>query len=257
MSAASGIREIQATVGALAVRDLGDLFTSVNSLEARAARDVLLETVPAVATAYADVAAAGAGEWFETMREREVGKPFPAKLASVNVADPMRESVRFSAQHLFTDSRPSMRAYLAGQLTKWVNQGAQETVIQSIEGDPIGVGWQRVTRPGACSFCLALADNGAVYTRRSVWFASHANCNCAAEPSWDPSLPEVDVMAYRASQRWESLRRRAANKETEDDIKRLERRYGKGGRLPDSEVAKQILADHRREVREWIELRQS
>ena len=68
-------------------------------------------------------------------------------------------------------------------------------------GRRAAVGWHRETRPGACDFCRMLAGRGGVYKESTVRFAAHDDCGCVAVPSWDANAPEVDVMAYVASER--------------------------------------------------------
>lgn len=236
-SSVQEIRSVQAGVTELALADLSDLFRLVQGMPPEAARDLILDSLPAVASVYGDISASAAAEWFEMLREREVGSGFQARLAKPVDATPVTQSVHFSAQHLFAGQPEQMEAYLRGQLVKWVNQPARETIIDSIDADPIGRGWQRVVRPGGCKFCRMLADRGGVYTRKSVWFASHANCNCGVVPSWDPDLPEVSVKAYEASKRMDSVRRRA--EDPSDPRKQAK--------------AQRVLDDHRARTKAWLD----
>ena len=258
---AQEIRTIQKQVTDLAVADLGDLFRLVQGMPPEAARNLLLDTVPALASTYGDMNAAAAAEWFESLREREVGSGFRARLASPVEATPVEQSILFSAEHLFTGDIDQMENYLHGRMLKWVNEPARETIINSIDADPAGYGWQRVARPGACKFCRMLAGRGGVYTRKSVWFASHDSCNCGACPSWDDSLPEVTVDAYKASRRMDSVRSRAAGDATDEEIARARARSGgklKGdvteqNRRADQRQAQRILRDHRANTRAWLD----
>lgn len=236
LTQANEIRRIQSSISAMATADLKEIFRLIEGLEPEAARALVAELLPGVAQTYGDVAAVAAGEWFEDLRVREVGTGRPAALASPVPTEQVTQSTRFAAQHLFTDRPDLMEKYLAGQLAKWVATPSRETIIGSIDADPIGYGWQRVVRPDGCGFCRMLADRGGVYTRKSVWFAAHANCNCGAVPSWDPSLPEVDVKAYEASKRMESVRRRAAGPPSKKQRK-----------------AQAVLDRHRARTREWIQ----
>lgn len=171
-------------------------------------------------------------------------------------------SVRFAVAHLFDEQPELTEAYLARQMRKWVNQPARGTLIRSVDSDPVGYGWQRVTRAGACDFCKMLADRGGVYTRKSVYFASHGSCNCGVVPSWDPSLPEVDVKCYEESKRMAALRRRAANGATDDDIRNARRAAGRAwsGPVTDadrrkySDKAREILSDHNARAQQWMNL---
>ena len=219
---AHAIRRVQARLSGQAQLTLKQLQELAAGLPPEAVRNLLLEALPGVAQTFGDASAVAAGEWFEELRAREVGSGRAAVLADPVGRVPVEQSVRFASQHLFTDAPQLTFAYLAGQLVKWVAQPARETLIESIDADPVGYGWQRVTRPGACGFCLMLADRGGVYTRKGVYFASHRNCNCGVVPSWDSSLPVVDVEAYRASVRMDKVRARASGPPSKEQRKAQE-----------------------------------
>ena len=262
LAEANQIRVIQAAITDQALLDLGQLMSLVEDLPPVAGRNLLLDTLPALSDTYGDLAATAAGEWFEDLRTRHVGSGRASVRASTAPAAKVEGSVRYSARHLFDGDPAAMGVYLQGALRKWVAQPARETIIDSIDADPIGYGWQRVVRPSGCTFCIMLADRGGVYTRKSVYFASHNNCNCGVVPSWDPSLPEVDVMAYQASRRMEAIRVRAYGDATDQQIRNARaaaggRRTGtitRQDRKDDQARAQRILEDWRRNVREWTAL---
>lgn len=230
------IQRIQTRVSGSAAADLMGAFRSLSGLDPVVVRNALVEILPGLVSAYGMANAAAAGEWFEAVRVREVGSGFPARLAKPVGLKPIEKSIRFSAAHLFDGRADLMEDYLTGQLIKWVNAPARDTIIGSVDADPIGRGWQRVCRAGGCDFCRALSDRGGVYTRKNVYFAAHRNCNCGVVPSWDPSLPEVNVQAYTASKRMERVRRVAAD---DSDPVRQAR-------------AQQQLDAWRRQIHQWI-----
>lgn len=78
---------------------------------------------------------------------------------------------------------------------KMVADVGRNELIEAIEADRQARGWARVTRPGACAFCLMLATRGAVYkseqtagARANVKFVGegefkfHNNCRCTIQP---------------------------------------------------------------------------
>lgn len=79
-----------------------------------------------------------------------------------------------------------------------LNSGTDE-LFASIEADRqrgTRVRWARVTRPGACSFCLMLATRGAVYrTESSANFRPHKGCHCDVEPTFGPYEPPAHIRA--------------------------------------------------------------
>lgn len=62
---------------------------------------------------------------------------------------------------------------------------ARDTTMQAMHADKSAMGWRRITRAGACKFCLMLAGRGAVYRKGTVDFAAHNNCHCTAEVVFD------------------------------------------------------------------------
>lgn len=98
--------------------------------------------------------------------------------------------------------------------------------MSNARADERCIGWRRVTRPGACGFCLMLADRGAVYRESTAAFPAHSNCDCAAEPvfgrvevrdgrqewvSWaGDDIREASALQYSASKRNRSEDEKAA-----------------------------------------------
>ena len=70
-----------------------------------------------------------------------------------------------------------------------MNAGRNE-LIAAIEADREAKGWARVTKPGACAFCLMLATRGAVYkSEKTASFRAHVPkngrggfCQCTVQP---------------------------------------------------------------------------
>lgn len=84
---------------------------------------------------------------------------------------------------------------------KEVARGFRDSILGNTRMDEDAIGWSRVARPGACKFCLMLADKGSVFTEATADFAAHGNCNCAARPEFRNGEhgPEANAMQYLAS----------------------------------------------------------
>ena len=192
--------------------DLAAFWRYVDLSKPATARNALLNFVPLLVQRYGDMAATISADWFEELRFEAIDqgflgklatsteRSFTPKMASVDLAAVAAE-VRFAAGDLFTDNPEAMLAKIQATSTRTVLQTGRETTrLNTFAAGSGARGWARVTRPGSCRFCRALAARGGVYTERSVRFASHApKCNCVSVPVWDKSAPEVDVMAYVAS----------------------------------------------------------
>lgn len=77
--------------------------------------------------------------------------------------------------------------------------GGRTTIAQTIQRDPVAVGWYRVTDGQPCAFCAMLAGRGVVYKRDTVNFKSHNDCGCFGAPAFsrDQPLPQVNETAAR------------------------------------------------------------
>lgn len=209
---AQRLRQAQIAVRRLAERDLTAFFGSLNLARPEAARDALLEYVPFLVQQYGESAAAVAADWYDEVRAAEsVPGRFRALAQPSPYQSAVEDTVRRAAGSLFTDSPAATLTALTATSGKYVIAASRQTIAYSSDRDPRARGWRRVTRPGSCGFCRMLAGReGAVYTRQSVHFASHDDCNCASVPSWDPNAPEVDVPQYEGSLRTTALRLRAS-----------------------------------------------
>lgn len=190
----------------LVERDLAAFFGALNLSRPEVARDALMEFVPALVERYGSAAAAMAAEWYDEYRaEAGVRGRFRALPITPDESAATLGTVRRAAGHLFTDDPTAALLAISAKAAKYALAAARRTVTASSIADPASGGWQRVTRPGSCRFCLMLAGRGAVYRRETADFASHDDCNCAAKPSWDKNAPEVDVRLYEASKRTSNM----------------------------------------------------
>ncbi|GEL47412.1 hypothetical protein CHO01_25280 [Cellulomonas hominis] len=210
------LRQVQIAVRKLVRRELTAFFDYLNLSRPEAARDALLEFVPYLVEKYGDSAAAMAADWYDELRAAEnVPGRFRALAQPSPYLDGVEGTVRRAAGSLFTDTPTAALGVLLGTTEKYVLAAARQTITTSADRDPRASGWRRITRAGACDFCVLLAGRGAVYKEHTVHFAAHGGatggeCNCAAVPDWDPDAPEVDVKLYEASVRTTAWRLAAA-----------------------------------------------
>lgn len=183
MPPATQLRDAVADLSALAAADVRELFRLVTSpLEAR---DGLQELLPALIDTYGTAASSVAADWYEEAREEaEVAGRFRA--IAVDVADSGAEELAgWGVTPLFADE-PDWRRSLVlieGGLERRIANASRDTIRTSSIEDPQADGWQRAGS-GACAFCAMLIGRGAVYSERSVDFASHDACRCYAQPAF-------------------------------------------------------------------------
>lgn len=113
-----------------------------------------------------------------------VTSPWDAEDIAAYINEAIRE-IEVDARALTVESLAQRTALNAGTDDLFVN----------IDADPAAKRWARVTRPGACSFCLMLAARGAVFrTESSANFRAHnvvdgkgGLCRCDVEPLFGES----------------------------------------------------------------------
>lgn len=95
----------------------------------------------------------------------------------------------------------AMGTKVTGAVRRLALAGGRETTIATIYEAPQVVGYQRITRAGACDFCTMLANRGAVYLsrerasevgrtgrirgNRQAGESFHDSCGCVVEPIYD------------------------------------------------------------------------
>lgn len=209
-------RAANAGIVALATRDLTAFWASLDLTKPEAARDALVRFTPVLVDQYGEVAATVAADFYDDLRlEADVRPGFRARMADPVPAEVVVAQTRFGAQHLWTDTPDQSLAFLTTALSKYVLAPGRATIVNSSLADPQAAGWHRETRPSStyhsgCRFCRMLAGRGGVYKKATATFAAHGGCHCVAVPSWDANAPEVGADQYRASERMDALRRRAA-----------------------------------------------
>lgn len=208
---ADRLRATQQGIRALVVRDLEQMFGSLNLSRPEAAARAVKAYLPALVQSYGEQAAAVAADWYDEVRAKDgVGGRFRAVMADSPYLDAVDGTANRAVGGLFTDRPGDTLLALQSTAPKYILAAGRQTIVTSTERDPRGRGWQRVTSGAACGFCRMLAGRGGVYRESSVHFAAHKACGCAAVPSWDPNAPEVEVEVYQASARMSGLRAAAA-----------------------------------------------
>jgi hypothetical protein len=169
----------------LSGRDLGILFRKFDT--ATAARDGLLDTLPALVQLYGSAAATLGADWYDDLRdEAQVAGRFtaiPAELPDRGRTDAL---ARWGVTPLFA-AEPDFATALVkvqGGLQRIIADADRQTVMASAIADPRAQGWSRVGS-GECAFCAMVISLGAVYSEATADFASHDHCNCAAIPAFD------------------------------------------------------------------------
>lgn len=186
-------------VTGLAVADLAALW----ELDPAALEQALFDVMPSAVDTWTLAASAVAADWYDREREQaEVSGAFSA------IVEPLGDLgalalAGWAAQPLQTEppevAVESVRSRVEGGMSKRIVNSANYTITGSTVADPKARGWERVTRAGACDFCIMVASRGGVFRESTARFACHERCYCRARPVWGGD--EVDVYKYRPSQR--------------------------------------------------------
>ena len=182
MLTANDLRDAIRGVVVLADRDLQVVWSRVRTADM--ARRALEETLPLLVDAYGTAAGAVAADWYDEHRD-DLDVPGLYRAAPSVADDGADVLARWGLSPLFQENQDwdLARTLIAGGLQRRIADVARNTVAGSTLTDPQADGWQR-TGTGECAFCSMLIGRGAVYTKKTVRFASHDNCNCSAVPAF-------------------------------------------------------------------------
>ena len=182
-----------------AKRDLTAFFNSLDLSRPEAARDALLQLLPAVTERYGNVAATLAANFYDELRaEARVAGRFSAPMAANVDPDAPTGTVRRLAGYLFTDSPTAMLPGLLLAASKYVLQPGRTTIVQAAHADPRRPRYARVPGgPDPCAFCQVMASRGFKYaSAQSAGEENdyHGDCHCTVVADWDdhPSLDGYD-----------------------------------------------------------------
>lgn len=216
MPSSSDVQEFRShlvTLTGLAVDDLEAEWGGWSWDDAESLTAAALVAVPDVTWTWQDTAGGVAADAYDMWRDAErVPGRFLASPASLAEEDQILAGIRNAVGPLWsaTPDEAAAKSLLTGMATRLVLHGASDTIVGATSRDPRAAGWYRVARAGACRFCRMLSGRGAVYrSEKSARFAAHDHCHCAAVPSWDQDAPEVEAIAYVASQRKQTAADRA------------------------------------------------
>lgn len=163
-----------------------------------------------------DAAGSLALAWYDELRDES--RPTSTYTPTI-IGDPTtdwieREAAKFQ-KSLEVDLEREMALMvdeIARLAEKEVARGYRDSILGNARSDEDAIGWSRITRPGACRFCLMLASNGVFYrSESSARFGAHTDCHCAAQPAFRNGErgPEADVVQYLASQKRRTPAQRA------------------------------------------------
>ena len=191
---------------------LDTFWASTGSRDPVAGLNALFNFVPLLTQQFGELASIVAMDWFDELRFDAIDEGMVRAIGRATTYEAVRTdpvimtvsaaSASYWHHRLQADGPDVVVAGIKAEVTTSVRTSGRQAITRNADRDSNARGWQRRTRAGACRFCRALSDRGGVYTKASVRFAAHGpKCNCVAVPVWDQSAPEIEPMAYVASER--------------------------------------------------------
>lgn len=167
--------------------------------------DAVVEGVPDVIGHYQLGSAALAADYYDDAREVAAARGrFRAEPVIPDRVEKVRRAALWAAKPLRDATiGQSVESRIREVVQREVARAHRDTITVNRRRDPQAVGWRRITRAGACKYCLFLSSRGAIYKRETARFAAHNDCNCTAAPVFLGGAigPEASVAQYAVSSR--------------------------------------------------------
>lgn len=167
------------------------------------ARDMLLETLPAIVEMYGAAAAEAAAEMYEAVLEAETAIRRKVQLADIST-EGITQSVRYAAKFMFEGDEAQAFTVLLKALDYHVKRPARETVEDNARIDKgNGARYARVPQgPTTCEFCVLMASRGFMQKTKKAAESDggyHANCDCLPVVSFEdePVVEGYDQQHYK------------------------------------------------------------
>lgn len=155
---------------------------------------------------YHGQSAVAAGKFYRSMRDHAIQASTPSsliKLAPKPDDQWLTRAFGFSGPGMLRNdvARPGTALSMTlGTASRIALDGGRTTVLNTVQHDPVAVGWYRVTDGQPCAFCALLASRGIAYkSEKSADFQAHNHCGCSAAPAFsrDQQLPASSLDAQR------------------------------------------------------------
>ena len=171
-------------------------MAALDMADSVAARDALLEVVPALVREYGTVAASAAADWYEGLRSTAgIQIPHVTVLSAGANLDAVAGSTRYAA------SRDNTQSILFGAIQRYISYSARDTIRRNAANDRSRPRYGRVpTGAKTCAFCEMLASRGFVYhsqatagdkARAGFGTDFHDDCDCQIVVEWDADTHHI------------------------------------------------------------------
>lgn len=171
---------------------LAEALASIDmSQDVATVREQVIDVMQAYCGGATDTAAMLAAEFYDGLREFEIGERYGALAESGRKLAATDGAVRAFAQKLVDGKPDEFRELCLERLDYEIKVAAERAVLINGARDRKRPRFARVpTGAETCDFCLMLASRGFVYRSADSATHSHANCDCRIVPSWKANKVE-------------------------------------------------------------------
>lgn len=186
--------QITAHINAATARKLVGFWKRIDpdKMDRKAMIDFATAAVRQITSAYGEVAAVAAAEFYDEVREiGGFGGKAAVPVAGTPPEEQLKAVVRWGVGPLWEETpRPEAAlARLRGSTSRLALQPGRLTTYEMVKRDRIR--YAHVPQGKTCAFCLMLASRGAVYYSEQPHY--HDNCDCVSVPVFSPSdLPAIN-----------------------------------------------------------------
>lgn len=170
-----------------AQRELADRLAKVDFDQPVAkVREQVIAIMQAICGGSTDLAAMLAAEFYDGLREYEIGERMGAVAVSGRVPAATDGAVRAFAEKL-VDGEPEQFVTLCQERVDYeIKRATAESVLGNGMRDRDKPRYARVpTGSETCDYCLMLASRGFVYRSLAAASHFHSGCDCRVVPSWE------------------------------------------------------------------------
>ena len=181
--------ELLAQISELAQRDIATVLYQLRGASAETIEEAIIELYPSIADRYSAASAVVAAEFYDSIRQAQLGRGILTILADPQTVDSYLTSAYWSLDGDDITDR------LMTSMDRHVRRGSQDTMLANIFNDYERPRWAWVPMNATpCAWCTLIASRGFDFSKagiESMYEKRHDNCKCEIVPSWETS-PRVE-----------------------------------------------------------------
>jgi len=211
-------------VGAVATGDVVGLMKLARESSFDRAMELMRETLPAISKTYGSVTQTVTRQYHANQRARaRIDTPFTPAPVSYDWDDFANTTVGFAGQRI-QQARPfgATTALIAGAVVAELNAFSRIIIEEYGTQDPRQVGFERVTGPTPCEFCLFMAAvaDAQRFAKREGRVDYHNKCSCVDVPIFEGQTFDRPASYDRMEETYSEARN---NLDILDELARVQR----------------------------------